>query len=309
MNIALNRTKKKKVKKVFLSLDTKIYETSKVDIILSPEFYWVRVFKLPVKSITQAKTVIPSLFEDLIVDNDKLSYYIIKIEENKYLCFAYINQNIFEAIKNSGINISLINNIYFAQNECIEFKEFYINNSSFLYTEDKILVKVPNEILSYKFQLENVLNNINLSSHKVDVKFYNNSLEKGQIFLILFCCLFVFLVNISKYFLYSNEIYNIDKQIENMKIENNLPSSMLQVNSILNSNEKILQKEIIKRDAIYYLVSNSKFTVKEISLDNDLLNIYFEGVNKDEVESYISKKYKIDLINIKENIINIKVQL
>ena len=87
MNIALNRTKNKKVKKVFLSLDTKIYETSKVDIILSPEFYWVRVFKLPVKSITQAKTVIPSLFEDLIVDNDKLSYYIIKIEENKYLCF------------------------------------------------------------------------------------------------------------------------------------------------------------------------------------------------------------------------------
>ena len=105
MNIVSNN----KSRKIFLSSNTKIYETSKVDIILSPEFYWVRIFEIPVKNTTQAKAVLPTLFEDLLLKVTDLSYQVIKLEENKYLCFAYINKKIFEAIKNSGINLSLVN--------------------------------------------------------------------------------------------------------------------------------------------------------------------------------------------------------
>ncbi|MFX4219280.1 hypothetical protein ACOL3B_10340 [Aliarcobacter butzleri] len=307
MNIASN--KKKKIKKIFLSTDMKINEPSKVDIILSPEFYWVRIFELPVKNISQVKSIVPSLFEDLIEDNKELSYKIIKLDDNKYLCFAYINQKIFEKIKNSGINLSLINNVYFAQNECKSFSQFIINNKSFLYTRDDILVKVPNEVLSEKFELEKVLEKIELSNHKIDIKLYNNSLNKNQINLVLFCCLLILLVNISKYFLYSNEISKIDTQIENMKSNSKLPSSMIQINAIFNSNEKILQKEISIREALYYILSNNKFVVNEVFLDQELLNINFQDSNKDEVKKYIEKKYKIDSIDIKESNLNIKVQL
>lgn len=309
MSIVLGNSKNSRVKKTFLSLDTKIYETSKVDIILSPEFYWVRVFDIPVKSINQAKSVIPSLFEDLVSNSDKLSYKIIKLEENKYLCFGYINENIFEAIKNSGVNLSLINNVYFAQNECKEFKQFFINNSSFLYTEDGILIKVPNEVINQKIDLEKELDNINLSSHKIEIKFYKNSLDRKYINIILFCCILIFVVNLSKYFVYSNEISKIDKQIENLKKINNLPSSMIQINSILNTNKKILQKEINNREAIYYLLSKDKFVVSDFSLEGEFLNINFKNVNKDEVEKYILEKYKIDSINTKGKDLNVRIKL
>ena len=119
----------------------------------------------------------------------------IKIENNKYLCFAYINKIILEHFKLSNINLSLINNVYFAQNECLEFKEFFIDNNSFIYTDDQILIKVPNEVLSNKFELKNVINNIKLSSHKIDIQFYNNSLEKEHI-KALFACLFIIFIQI-----------------------------------------------------------------------------------------------------------------
>lgn len=126
MNIVSNKSKK-----IFLSTNSRVFENSKVDIILSPEFYWVRIFEIPVKNIFQAKQIIPTLFEDLIDENGDLSYQVIKLEENKYLCFAYINQKIFEAIKESGLNLSLVNRVYFAQNECKEFSQFFIDGKKF----------------------------------------------------------------------------------------------------------------------------------------------------------------------------------
>ena len=103
----------------------KIYENSKVDIILSPEFYWIRIFDIPVKNIAQAKAVLPSLFEDILLKVGELSYQVIKLEEGKYLCFAYINKKVFEAIKNSGINLSLVKTnsgyLFLSISICVDF--------------------------------------------------------------------------------------------------------------------------------------------------------------------------------------------
>lgn len=304
MNIVSNKSKK-----IFLLQNSKIFETSKVDIILSPEFYWVRIFEIPVKNISQAKAVLPTLFEDLIDENGDLSYQVIKLEENKYLCFAYINQKIFEAIKHSGVNLSLVNSVYFAQNECKEFNQFFVEDKSFLYTNDGILVKVPNEVLSQKLDLNEVINNINLSSNRVDIKLYSNFLSSKQINLVLIFCFVIFILNYSKYFSYSNEISKIDEKIENLKKVNNLPSSMIQIDSIISSNKKISQKEIEKRELISYILSNKDYEIKNIELQNDFLSVDFLNVDKEKIIQYISKKYKIISNNTQDLILNIKVQI
>ncbi len=305
MNIVSNN----KSRKIFLSSNTKIYETSKVDIILSPEFYWVRIFEIPVKNTTQAKAVLPTLFEDLLLKVTDLSYQVIKLEENKYLCFAYINKKIFEAIKNSGINLSLVNGVYFAQNECKEFRQFCVEDKSFLYTNDEILVKVPNEVLSQKVEINEFLQNINLSSNKVDIKLYNNFLNQKQIYILMVVCLVVSFVNFSKYFSYSNEISKENEKIEEIKKANNLPSSMIQVDSIVNSNKKIAQNEIKKREALEYILSNGNFEIKSLELQNDELSINFLNVDKQKIEEFISLKYKIISSNSQNLILNIKVKI
>ncbi len=298
-----------KSRKVFLCSNTKLYETSKVDIILSPEFYWVRIFDIPIKNIVQAKAVLPTLFEDILLKVGELSFQVIKLENNKYLCFAYINKKIFEAVKNSGINLSLVNGIYFAQNECKEFRQFSVEDKSFLYTNDEILVKVPSEVLSQKVELNEFIQNINLSSNKIDVKFYNNFLNSKQIITILVICSIISILNFAKYFVYSNEITKEEEKIQKIRTSNNLPNSTLQTDSIINANKKIAQKEINKREVMVYLLSNNKLQIKNIYLDNDILEVNLLNMDKKNIEEYILKKYKIISSSIEGLNLNVKVQL
>lgn len=304
----MNLVSSNKIKKIFLCSNIKIYENSKVDIILSPEFYWVRLFDIPVKNIAQAKAVLPSLFEDILLKVDELSYQVIKLEEGKYLCFAYINKKIFESIKNSGISLSLVNAVYFAQNECKDFKQFSVGNKSFLYTNDNILVKVPNNILSEKIELNDFIENINLSSNKIDIKLYNNLLSSKQIKIVLIVCSIISLVNFLKYFVYKSEISKQEKKIEEIRTSNNLPTSSIQADSIINSNKKIAQKEINKREALSYILSNN-IDIKTIFLENDILEITVLNIDKKRIEEYISKRYKIVSSSISGLNLNIKVQL
>ncbi len=278
---------------IFLCSNTKIEVSHKVDIILSPEFYWVRIFNIPVKNITQARHVFPTLFEDILDNVSDLSYQAIKLDENKYLCFAYINKKIYEAIKNSGINLSLVNSVYFAQNECKEFRQFMVEDKSFLYTDDDILVKVPNGILNENINLNENLHHINLSNNKVDIKLYNNFLSSKQIYLILAVSLLFSIINFTKIYDYKNSISLLDEKIELEKQKSNLPSSMIQVDSIISKYKNIADQEIKKREIISYLLENSSFKLDNISLEKDILTLVYQNSDKTKVEEYINKKYKI----------------
>lgn len=180
---------------------------------------------------------------------------------------------------------------------------------SFLYTNDGILVKVPNEVITKSLDLKEVINSINLSSNRVDIKLYNNFLTPKQINVVLLFCLVLLVLNFSKYFSYSNEISKIDEKIENLKKINNLPTSMIQIDSIISSNKKISQKEIEKREAIFYVLSNKDFEVKNIELQNDVLSIDFLNVDKEKIIQHVSNKYKIISNNTQDLILNIKVQI
>lgn len=305
----MNLVSSNKSKKVFLCTEMKILEHSKIDIILSPEFYWVRIFEIPVKTLSQAKAVLPTLFEDLIPEITELSYQILKLDENKYLCFAYSNQKIYESLKNSGVNLSLINGIYFAQNECKEFNQFKVNGKGFLYTQDNILVKVPTEIINDKTDLNEFINKINLSSNKVDIKLYSNFLNTKQLGIVIFICIIITILNFSKFFVFKSEISKIEEKMEEIKSFNNLQSSSIQLDSIININKKIAQNEINKRDILSYLLENKKLEIKNISINNNILEVNVTNTDKKNIEEYISNKYKIVSSTVIGVNLNIKVQL
>jgi len=298
-----------KSKKVFLSQDSKIEATSKVDIILSPEFYWVRIFDIPVKSITQARHVLPTLFEDILENVRELSFQVIKLEENKYLCFAYINKKIYEYIKKSGVNLSLVNAVYFAQNECKDIEQFYINDKSYIYTPDGVLVKIPNAIASNAVSLEEKIDNIDLSSNKIDIKLYNNVLTSKQIYSIVAVFAIISAINFYKLFDYKSEINTLDEKIEKTKQNSKLPSSTLQTNAILKKYKKNTSLESKKREAISYLLEYKKHKLKSFELEKNMLSLKYEGADKKQVENYISSKYKILSSRVNALELNIKVKL
>lgn len=295
--------------KIFLCSNTKVNVKGKLDIILSPEFYWVRIFDIPVKSVSQAKYVLPTLFEDILENINDLSYQVIKLENDKYLCFAYENKRIFEEIKKSGISLSSVNSIYFAQNECKDYAQFIVDNKSFLYTDDGILVKVPNALLSTPINLVDNYENIELSSNNVDIKLYNNLLSSKQLYSIVVILLIVAFVNIFKIVDYKNETSLMEEKIEKLKTTSKLPNSMIQTNAILKKYKKIASKEKTKREAISYILSNKNFKLKNFSLEKDTLNLSFINTDKFKAERYISKKYKILSSKVSSLNLNIKVKL
>lgn len=296
-------------KKVFLCSDSKIDVKNKVDIILSPEFYWVRIFDIPVKSVTQARHVLPTLFEDILESVNELSFQVIKLENEKYLCFAYINKRIFEELKNSGISLSLVNSIYFAQTECQEIPQFISGDKGFLYTQDGILVKAPKNILNEAVDINKKCNDIELSSNKVDIKLYNNVLGKKQIYSIVIILFILAGLNIYKLIDYKVENSQIDEKISKFKTTSKLPSSMIQTNSIIKKYEKIALNENKKREIIEYLLEDKRFRPSKLSLERNVITISFINIDKNKVEKYISKKYKILSSKVKGLNLNIKVSL
>jgi hypothetical protein len=96
----------------------------KIDIVLSPELYWCKNFSIPVVKEHEIKLLLPTYFDDYIEDTSLCNYYFIPLSEPKmYLCFAYKQDDIIQALTQSGLNLSQINKMYFAQNE---FKEFEV---------------------------------------------------------------------------------------------------------------------------------------------------------------------------------------
>ncbi len=300
----------KEAQKIFLTTNSKISNfSSNIDIIISPEFYWVRKFEIPVKTETQARHVLPTLFEDVIDNILILSYQVIKLGDNIFLCFAYNNKKIFEAIKASNIPISNISSIYFAQNECKGFPTFKVDNVKFMYTDEDILVKVPSKLLGKVIELNKVLNKIKVSSHKVQMKLYNDVINSKYYYalFVIFCVLI--LLNSVQYFNYSNEIKKIEKSIEKSRKIATLPSSMLQANAILSKYDKSIKKELKKRDAIEYILTNSKFDLKSLSIKNEIINLEYLSVNKNEVDKFIGKKYKILSSKMSSFVLKIRIQL
>jgi len=76
----------------------------------------VKVFDLPINSIKEVKQTLPSLFEDFIDISDK-KFYVKKLKDQRYLCFAYNEQKIIDGIKNSNLSLSQVNAICFSQIE------------------------------------------------------------------------------------------------------------------------------------------------------------------------------------------------
>ncbi len=298
----------KESQKIFLTTNTNINEFGKnINIILSPEFYWVRNFEIPVKTEAQARHVLPTLFEDILEDISILTYQVFKLEENKFLCFAYDNKKIYEVIKKTNIPISNINAIYFAQNECKEFKTFGSDNLKFMYTSDGILVKVPNGLLEEVVDLNKIIDNINLNSNKLQIKLYNNVIESKYYYSLIIIFAILIFLNVTKYIDYSNEIINLENSILENKKNYNLPSSMIQTKSILDKYEKTIKEENKKREVISYLLGNTKFNLNNVYVENDIINLEYLSVNKSDVENFISKKYKI--LSSIQNSFSLKVRI
>lgn len=291
--------------------------TKPCNLILSPVFYWIRIESLPVKNTKQAKNIAPSCFSSHIPQGE-YKYLAIKrgdSQDNNFMLFAYDEQAIIDGITSSNIDLSLINKIYFAQNE-FNNDITLIDDKSCLYKKNNMYLMLPKNLsLSLDENmdsLDDVLSNISLSKHSIAINFNSGFISEKSLNILSISFIAIAISLGIEYFAlksaYKNLVIKEQKLISKYKI----PKSSLQLRSIKGSLNKKLKAEVRAKENIQNLfdipLHNGDF-FKDIDIfDNRFsLVVSLKEINNAEIyKEYLIKYFSISSLAVKDDILIIK---
>jgi len=308
--------------------DIDINKNEKVDLILSPAFYWVQDVKLPVKYEFQAKNLLPSVFDGILSEGN-YSYKTYKsvsiYPKNKlndsqnisWMVYAYDDTIISNKLDSLKLNNSNINSIYFAQSE-LEHQEnpIKLNDTQALVKHDNILITMPLSLTKEAKEFEEVVSSHERTKQAININRYANlpisekSINVIAVTLIAFIGLYLTEFMINKKSL--KELYTQSAQTQQTY---RLPTTSFELNSMKKSLKKIAssQEDLrsiseyilnapLKKDehVIFLELKNSKFSVK--------VNLT-EPKRAEIIKKYWQKKVSIKSMKVKDNTLIAKINL
>ena len=279
----------KKLQTVFLDPHSSEFKvTGKVNVVLSPAFYWVKKLTLPIKSVGAVKKLLPSLFEDSLPEG-RYSYYAYK-KEDTFIAFAYEDKVILDTLSQKGLKPANVANIYFAQSELEGIEtDFKIDKTQNIALKDDIVILLPT-ILFEKSQYVD-LTDITLSKHKITLTQFGHIVDSKSIYKITAIVLaFIFLVAI-ELFITTQKTDKIVTLQEELFTKYKLQATMFQNKSMLKKYNKIHTKQMKLREYTSAILSfrlkgDAKLT--QLILKDKRLVAYFSDINQRN-KSYIQK--------------------
>jgi len=264
---------KKQIETLFLDEYTKIYDSvNRVNIILSPSLYWVKKITLPLKSEREIRPLLPSIFEDILLDEEY--NYIVYKEDNIFFAFAYNNKKILKILEAKKIPLNSIDGVYFTQSEFSSISTpIEINKTQILYIKDDIVIVLPNLWVDEKDTLD--LNGIILSKHKVVLSKYNNN-SNNYLYKII---LLLFITSILMCVEYLFYVQKVDKYIEkkdNLFSKYKLEKTMFQNRALLNDYKEIDTKQIDIRKQLVKLLKNKD--IVSITIQHNKVKVKYGGL-------------------------------
>lgn len=232
---------------LFVDLHTTVSpaENEIFDLILSPSFYWVKHVSIPIKSTSELKKFLPSLFEDT-VPNGKYSYYAYP-DGDAYLAFAYDDKKILDILSERGINTEQINKVYFAQSEFEELKEAVaIDEDSVLDIEDHVVVKLPKALVTASVPLS--LDEHIFSKHEITLARYTHiattkSLIRFGLFMGALIAIYILDLAVNQ-----TKINEFEAAPSELYAEHKLPATRIQNEVIFETLQKQYRQQIKIRE-------------------------------------------------------------
>lgn len=285
------------------STHTNIYD--KVDIVLSPKFYWIRKAKLPVKSASRALKIAPSFFSDVLPDGD-YKYKVVK-KDDDFLLFAYQEDVILKAISDSNIDISLVNKVFFAQTELDKFEAIDIQNDEILYKKDDVLIQVPASIFEQDFQSANmdyVIRHIKKTTSYISLDTYNKIIESSTSQKIIVALSFIMVFYFIEYFFIKQDLSRLAQKRDQAIKQYKIPSSTIVLNSIITSLEKKRINSILSRKELNTILSipfKEEDYLKRVVLKTKKRNkeFFIQILLSDKDNATYYKDYLVDKMQIK----------
>ena len=292
----------KQTSTIFLDKESGVFDIDgRVDIILSPSLYWVKKVSLPVKYVREAKSLLPSLFEEILPEGI-YSYSAYKSEEDFYI-FAYEYKLILDTLASKGVTSSQIRNVYFAQSELFSQESgLKIDESRSLYTKDEVLILMPSVWLKENVDLD--LSAIVFSKNSVTLKQFSHLVNDRSLYTFIGILTVLLVLIAIEYFITLHKIDAISQARSEVFSKNGLKSTMLQNRSLLKEykNQHMTQTRVREYTSELLKLSlkdNVKLSLMEIK--NKTYKVEFMGT-KNGSESEIIKELKSKHIRFKSTI-------
>lgn len=265
-----------------------------INVILSPQFYWIKKIDIPMKSLKNAKEIAHSFF-DL---EGEYFFNAIKID-NDYFAIA-IDKNL-----NLNIDDKYIKSIHVAQTEFFEYDCIKIDNEHYLQKIDNIIFCFPYG----KEKCIELKEIINKPLSKYNFNFKNKILlETSHIFFFIISLILSILFIING-FEYKNISSKLNTQKNTLLSKYNLPNTSFEIDSILLNLENIDKSQSkIRKDIEFFsnipLNKNDKVILLEKQKSGYVIHIQ----TNHNYDNYFSKKFKILNSSLKQNIYKAQLQ-
>ncbi len=305
MNLSINR--KKKTLFIYKNMP-KMGNLGNINILLSPEFYWIQKVKLPVKFTFQAKKFSNSVFEGLLPEGN-YEYLIIK-ESDEFLFLAYDLEKLKEFLISKDIKIESVSKIYFTDLE----KEFFKKPVDL---GEKVLIDIEGEatILNKKFIADTTLYplNRNYTPKSTYATIHTISfISKKQIYILSGITILATFLNFIEALRYNIELSKMNKSYQKFIEESKLPTSSYQLDSIHNKYKNIDKKQKKIREVTTKIIKTiTKYDgiIEEFDLKDGKVTILVSAKNNSIYNSIKAELGKIGTKQIMNNILHIKVNL
>lgn len=312
MKKAFNRSQKKFI---FVTKKDKLLRNTNHYIILSPEFYWVKKVKLPVKSISSAKKLAASLFEGSLPEG-KYSYEIRKAGD-EFVVIAYDKDRILDELKKVFPAKSSFKEIYFAQDIFKDLKDCVaVNERSALANIDGIIVAFPRSCTNSTSKIDDFLDMPKPRKHKIKLTGSSDELlERKDVVLLSVLSLVIASSFLLEYFNYKSASTALEEQRAKIIKEYKLPPTMIQLRSI----KKSLSKKFKSQKSIRELLSlisklnlKDKEYIQNLQLDGRSLSLDIhiaDPKRESKIKKDLQKSAKIQSSSIDSDTLKLRISL
>jgi len=285
----------------FLSKSFSQKIVKKSNIILSPEFYWVKRVELNVNFSYEVKKMAPSIFEDML-PSGVYEYSVLKVSKKNFIVMAFDIQRIKSDLESLGIDLKFVNKIYLAQSEFSCKEDLKIDDNFGLTCVDSVVTIAPLSLLDASKSVEDYFKKKSLSSNyvflnrfkdfKVDSKLTGLSIT---ILILLNLLLALDIVsNIKK-------SRSLSSKKEKFIRKYNLPQTSFQLKSIESELKKIDKRQMDFRKSVDYIGRfklGKKESFNNLVFDKNRVELSLKLASKKrekEFDEYIKKLPKSSL--------------
>lgn len=270
------------------------------DVILSPQFYWVKRVSLPVKRLSDAKRLAESVFEGSL-PKGSYSYEVSKVDNGDFILIAYDREAISDVLKHYFTDRAKVQSLYFAQHACADIESCCsVDEKSSLVNLNALLMQIPRNCTDPKLTMEAYLKEAKLQGPKVKLGSLEREVVDRKTFILLAASILLFVVALGiEYVDYKTQSARLQEARDALVAKYDLPPTTMQLESIKNRLFKTFQKQKRIRDVLSGLSKVALLKgeyIHSLEIDDKAATVAFEIQNPEReaaLKSQLSKKFKI----------------